>query len=226
MILRSTLNIATIVVLGGIFIGAGENRVGNSVAMGLSYLTSQQDVDGSFESPDQKFATTAWSLRAFLASGNTSDGGRYSINVRRATEFLIHQGPSDHNFGRADGSGTEGQAIVTLALCEEYGVEPDETTRARVFVIARDSARVIMSNNDGGQWRALAIDAARRIGAAPSTQPTTAPAATTQLSDDAIIKAQLSDGSWPSSDAASSRVRETSRAIIDLSSKWNLIPMK
>ena len=112
---------------------ADDRSADDAISAALAYLSNQQIADGSFEPHGQKLATTGLGLLAFVSTGNTSDGGRYAATVRRATEFLLRQTPGDRYFGAVDGSRMYGHAIVTLALCDAYGVEPDETIRARIL---------------------------------------------------------------------------------------------
>jgi hypothetical protein len=131
----------------------------DAVFTALAYLANQQTADGSFEPRGQKVAATGLGLLAFLSTGNTSDGGRYSANVRRATEFLLRQTPGDRYFGAVDGSEIRGHAIVTLALCGEYGVEPDEIMRAKIRATVKDAATILVAAqamkkapDDEGGW--------------------------------------------------------------------------
>ena len=239
MIARSVLIFVVAISLGATA-GGDDARSSKAVTAGLAYLASQQDSDGSFESSDHKLQTTGLSLIAFLSTGNTSDGGRYATNVRRATEFLIRQASSDDTFGRTDDSGADGQAIVTLALCEAYGVEPDESTRATLFSMIKGAVTVLVATKSDGDWRAAAMQAAHRVGVttheAPATSPTAATRPVTQtdlheLSDPArgaLLDQQLADGSWPSAGApdSSTRVAETSRAMILLSRRLELMPLQ
>src|SRR5947208_1463936 len=127
---------------------AQEDRARDAIAAGLSYLAAHQNVDGSFEATDHKLSATGLSLLAFLSAGNTSDGGRFASNVRRATEFLIRQAPQDRDFGKLEGTGMSGQAIIILALCEAYGVEPEEATRTRLHAILKDAIAILIARPD------------------------------------------------------------------------------
>jgi hypothetical protein len=206
---------------------AQEQSIDRAIASGLSYLADQQNADGSFASRDQKLATTGLTLLAFLSTGNTADGGRYATNVRRATDYLLRQAPSDRNFGRADGSGASGQAIITLALCREYGVEPDEPTRLRIRAILKDAVTILLMEPNGSHWTLDVLRAAERIGIqvpkesfdriatsvekAPTSQPTTD-----------LLANQSEDGGWPDDTSADARTRTTALAILTLARKLRL----
>jgi hypothetical protein len=131
----------------------------DSMHAGLAYLAQQQNADGSFQTAGAKLQISALTLLGFLSAGNMPDSGKYGDAVRRVVEFLLRQTPGDRYFGRVDGSGMRGQAIVTLALCEAYGVEPDEQTRVRLRATAKDAVAVILTaqNSRGltaGGWAA------------------------------------------------------------------------
>ena len=162
-------------------------RLDASVAAGLAYLAKQQEPDGSFEGGGPKCAITALSLMSFLATGNTPDVGRYGPTVRRALDFLVKRAPDDGYFGRVDGSRMYGQGLITLALAEAYGVEPDPARRETMRPILNRALAVILKAQDvkkdeagSGGWRyepqstdsdlslsgwsALALRAAQNVG--------------------------------------------------------------
>jgi hypothetical protein len=213
---------------------SADDRENASIASALSFLAGEQNFDGSFSTGEPRFTTTAASLLAFLSAGDTSEGGRYAVNVRRATEFLLRQAPPDHNFGRADPSGVDGQATVTLAMCEAYGVESDDATRAKILAVVKYAVAILLTEKPG-ESRLAALRAARRVGltipeaAVTQQAPSTAPTTQTILSESArrqLLDQQLSDGGWPAAGAdASSRVRETARAVLLLTRRWKLSPL-
>ena len=228
---------------------ADENPPDAEIASGLAYLGRQQNADGSFEAEGQRVASTGLSLLAFLSTGNTSDAGRYAATVRRATDFLLRQAPADHDFGRIDASHMRGHAIVTLALCQAYGVEPDEQTRAKIRATAKEAIAVLLAvQQDGGwgeergakavdstttQWCLDALRAAQQINlhvpkenvdraAAYLAQHPPPEAPATQR----LIQAQLPDGSWPAdaSNQPASDVETTALNILTLSTPLHLMP--
>lgn len=225
--------------------GADDTPTDTAAASGLTFLAKQQNADGSFEQ-DRRVAPTALSLLAFLATGNTSDGGRYAATVRRATDFLLRRAPEDHDL-----SHMRGKAIMTLALCQGYGVEPEEQTRAKIRAIAKDAVAVILSAQQDGAWAEArggkavdpnttrwcfnALRAAQQINLhvpqenidraatylaqhSPSTSPSTQP----------LIEAQLPDGSWPAdaSNQPASDIETTAANILTLAQPLHLMPSK
>jgi hypothetical protein len=124
---------------------------------------------------------------AFLASGHGPDAGRYGPVVRGAVDYLLSQAQPDGYFGKAHGKGMYDQGIVTLALAEAYGVEPDAGRRARMYAELTKAVKVILAAQAvpkpepmaGGWrylpasqdsdlslsgWNALALRAARNVG--------------------------------------------------------------
>jgi hypothetical protein len=69
-------------------------------------------------------------------------------------DFIIRQLPDDGEFGRADGSGLQGQAIITIALAEAHGLESDADQRSEVHKALEKSLRVILATQDprSGGW--------------------------------------------------------------------------
>jgi hypothetical protein len=228
---------------------ADDTSADAAAASGLAYLAKQQNADGSFEADGPRVASTGLCLLAFLSTGNTSDGGRYAPTVRRAIDSLLRQSPADHDFGRIDASHMRGHAIVTLALCQAYGVEPDEQTRARIRAVAKDATAVLVSTQRDGAWGEArgaktvdpvttewcleALRAAQQInlhvskenldrGAAYLAQHPSAKPPTTQR----LIQVQLPDGSWPAdaSTQPASDVETTALNIITLSMPLHLMP--
>jgi len=123
-----------------------------TVARGLAYLARQQQPDGSFtnfEDPTPRQRTAALTLLAMLAAGQTPTDGRHALVVRNAVGFLLREtGNTDGYFGQADGSGTTGQALITLALSEAYGLERDPARRAAFAPVVRQGLAAILSTQD------------------------------------------------------------------------------
>ena len=128
-----------------------------AVVKGLAYLARQQQADGSFtgfDEPGPRLAPAAGAILAFLSAGQTPMAGRHALVVRNAMDFVIRQLPDDGEFGRADGSGLQGQAIITIALAEAHGLESDADQRSDVHKALGKSLAVILATQDvhGGGW--------------------------------------------------------------------------
>jgi hypothetical protein len=134
-----------------------------SVSRGLTFLAHQQQGDGSFvgfDDPGPRSAPTAVALLAFLGCGHMPAAGQYDLVVHNALDFLLRQAPDDGYLGRADGSGMEGQAVITIALAESYGVENDAWQRKQLGPTLQNALQAILAMQDkspgakGGGWNA------------------------------------------------------------------------
>jgi hypothetical protein len=147
-------------------IGAGESsrvELDASVSRGLTFLAHQQQTDGSFvgfDDPGPRSAPTAVALLAFLGCGHTPAAGQYDLVVHNALDFLLRQAPDDGYLGRADGSGMEGQAVITIALAESYGIENDALQRKQLEPTLQNALLAILTMQDkspvakSGGWNA------------------------------------------------------------------------
>lgn len=152
-----------VVMAGGMVSAWGQEvspKVDSAVVKGLEYLAQQQQPDGAFEKGGPKLAISGLSLLAFMASGHVPGDGRYGQVVRRGLDYVLDQFPKDGYVGKVDGSRMYGQGIVTLALAEAYGVEPDAGRRARIWSALTASVQVIQGaqnvqkdDNHAGGWR-------------------------------------------------------------------------
>lgn len=162
-------------------------KLDSSVIRGLDFLEKQQNADGAFDNGGPRIATTGLGLMAFLAAGHEPAVGRYGAAVRKAVDLLVAKAPEDGYFGKTDGSRMYGHGIVTLALAEAYGVEPDPTRRTKMYQVLKRAVKVILDAqamkkpdpHQGGwryepgaadsdlsltAWNALALRAAGSIG--------------------------------------------------------------
>ena len=158
-----------------------------AVARGLDYLAKRQNSDGSFDAGEHRVALSGLAVMSYLACGHTPDAGRYGLTVRAGVDYLLSQAGDDGYFGRHHGKGMYDQGIVTLALAEAYGVEPDPERRRRMFGALAKAVKVILeaqavqkAEEHAGGWRyqrnspdsdislsgwnALALRAARDVG--------------------------------------------------------------
>jgi hypothetical protein len=169
----------------------GGGKHDEAVGRGLSFLAKQQKPDGSFDDPEDqqqhRVVTSALAVLAFLSAGHTPDVGRYGIAVRGAVDYVVAQVPDDGYVGKVDGSRMYGQGIVTLALAEAYGIEPDAGRRGKQHAALKKLVKVILTAQDvkkeevyrGGWryepqstdsdislsgWNALALRAAQDVG--------------------------------------------------------------
>ena len=105
-------------------------------------------------------AITGLSLLAFLGDGDTPDMGRYGLAVRKMTDFLLAHQDADGYFGGGD-RGMYSHAIVTLAMCENNGVESNADRRLRIRAAIVKAVQIILTAQDAhksdpvyvGGWR-------------------------------------------------------------------------
>jgi hypothetical protein len=119
-------------------------KLDSAVVRGLNFLEKQQGSDGAFEADGPRLATTGLGLMAFLGAGHEPDVGRYGLVVRQAVDFLVAKAPDDGYFGKVDSSRMYGHGIVTLALAEAYGVEPDPQRRVKLYAVLKRAVKVIL----------------------------------------------------------------------------------
>ena len=115
-----------------------------AVARGLESLAKRQNADGSFGGEEHRLAVSGLSVMAFLACGHTPGAGRYGLVVRGGVDYLLAQSQPDGYYGKSSDKGMYYQGIVTLALAEAYGVEPDEARRRRMFDELTRAVKVIL----------------------------------------------------------------------------------
>lgn len=135
-------------------------RLDASINNGMAFLVKQQNPDGSFDTGGPKVAATGLSVLAYLSAGNAPDMGRYGLSLRNAIDWLLTKQAADGYFGEGD-RGMYTHAIVTLALTQAYGLEPDAARRIRMHtVLARAVAVILAAQNvsksnpaHAGGWR-------------------------------------------------------------------------
>ncbi len=150
----------------------GGNKASDAaVASGLKWLASVQKADGSWDFSDIGASSqrgrlkngvngaTAMVLMTFLGAGHThTEPGPYQQNMKRGIDFLrvnfaSNRGPEGWDF-RDKNAGNAGmyiQGLVTIALCEAYGMTKDRLLRRP----AEGAIKFIVKAQDekGGGWR-------------------------------------------------------------------------
>ena len=122
-----------------------------AVARGLDDLARQQQADGSFtafDEPGPRMLPAAQALLAFLSAGQVPAVGRHALVVRNAVDFIVRQLPEDGEFGRADASGPFGQAMITIALAEVYGLQTDAIQRLPIRDALDKALKAILKSQD------------------------------------------------------------------------------
>ncbi|WP_166829489.1 prenyltransferase/squalene oxidase repeat-containing protein [Thalassoroseus pseudoceratinae] len=149
----------------------GNQASDNAVASGLEWLASVQKADGSWNFAEigkssqagrlrnGENGATAMALMTFLGAGHTHTApGPYQQTVKQGIDFLrlnfvSNRGPNGWDF-RGENVGNAGmyiQGLVTIALCEAYGMTKDRLLRRP----AEGAIQFIVKAQDprGGGWR-------------------------------------------------------------------------
>lgn len=119
-------------------------RLDAAISRGLSFLSRQQNPDGSFDGGGPKVANTSLCVLAFLAAGDVPDVGRYGLIVRNSVDWLLARQARDGYFGEGE-HGMYAHAIATLALTQAYGVEPDASRRVRIHAALAKAVGIILA---------------------------------------------------------------------------------
>ena len=142
----------------------GTKESEDAVEDGLRWLARTQLDDGSWNFTEatrvvagravgssgrsEPMAATAMSLMCFLGAGYTHHDGKYKAEVQKGLDFLVKGGKRTGDF-RGDGD-LYSHGLVSIALCEAYGMTHDGSLRAP----AQSSLDFIAdSQHAGGGWR-------------------------------------------------------------------------
>ena len=123
--------------------GAVEPKTEEAIEIGLAYLASAQNRDGSWSLQGHgetvllrsNTAATGLCLLAFQGAGYTHRQHQYAETIRRGIEFLMnHQQPNGDLYVQEDAVSNQNVAfyshgIAALALCEAYGMTQDPELR-------------------------------------------------------------------------------------------------
>ena len=126
-----------------------------AINSGLSWLSRQQNADGSYGSATYRgnIAVTSLAGLAFMASGSSPGRGPYGANIDRALTYVM-ENTSPSGFIAVQAAATHGpmysHGFGTLFLAEAYGM----THRPEIREKLQKAVRLIIDtqNNEGG-WR-------------------------------------------------------------------------
>ncbi|MCL4198818.1 MAG: terpene cyclase/mutase family protein [Phycisphaerales bacterium] len=132
-------------------------RLYESVRLGLEFLAAQQNADGSF-GPDTRFSKnvgiTGLCALAFMSDGHLPGRGRYGPNVEKALDFVLSQCTETGLIVGGESHGPMyGHGFATLFLGEIYGmggVEDDARLRESLVKAVR---LIVQCQNPEGGWR-------------------------------------------------------------------------
>ena len=138
-------------------------RTEQAIERGARWLARAQRRDGSFaenggSGGSYPVAMTALAGMAFLGHGDTPSRGKYSSNVRRAVEYLIHPRRAQRN-GLINGGGGEesrsmhGHGFATMFLGCALGEEGDAGLEDRIKAVLRKAIELTdRSQSERGGW--------------------------------------------------------------------------
>lgn len=129
-----------------------------SVALGLAFMASQQNPDGSFGDGawGRGVAVTSLAALAFMADGHMPGRGRYGEQVRKALDYVLERsGESGLLADDQAPSPMYGHGFAALFLGEVYGMSGgSEAQQERLHEALVKAVRLIeRSQNDEGGWR-------------------------------------------------------------------------
>lgn len=135
-------------------------EISRAIERGLQYLARNQNQgDGSWRSAgnygNYPTAMTALAGTAFLCSGSTPTRGRYYLNVRRATDFLLRSAQPDGviTAPTEEGRSMYGHGFSTMFLAEVYGMEEDERRQREIHdVLTKAVELTARSQSRAGGW--------------------------------------------------------------------------
>ena len=114
---------------------------------GLKYMSGTQNPDGSWgKSSYNAVGITAICLMAFMGSGEDTNSGPYSKNIKKAVGFLINKQQSNGYIGTS----MYNHGFATLALAEAYGHVPDKKLGP---VVQKAVKLIVGTQNSLGAWR-------------------------------------------------------------------------
>lgn len=139
--------------VGAVVVDAATEDV---IKRGLRYLARHQAPNGSWQGRSEKeriypIAMTAYTLMAFLSTGNLPGEGEYGREVGRGVQFLLSQVSPEGLIGDRDtGQYMYVHGISTIALAELYGQTDSGMIRQKLESMVKI---IVSSQNEDGGWR-------------------------------------------------------------------------
>jgi hypothetical protein len=153
-------------------------RVDGAVALALSWLSTQQQLDGSFPTLESgQPGVTSLCIMAFMAHGHLPGDADYGKSLERATDFVLASQKANGLVSRVGPDGSRitrdliedigvaaayNHAISSLALSETYGMSEAKRSARIQDVISRALAASLemqrwpKNRADRGGWRYVA----------------------------------------------------------------------
>ena len=126
-----------------------------AIALGLGYLASRQNMDGSFGSGgySQYVGICGLAGMAFLSSGSAPGCGPFGVELERCVEFILSHVQDNGLISAEDGAShgpMYGHGFATLFLAEVYGLAPHQELRDKLTQAVQ---LIVDTQNEEGGWR-------------------------------------------------------------------------
>jgi hypothetical protein len=126
-----------------------------AIGLGLEYLASQQNDDGSFGAGGygQYLGVCGLAGMAFLASGSAPGCGSYGLELERGVTCLLGHAQDNGLISDVDGVShgpMYGHGFATMFLAEVYGLAPHQQLRDKLTQAVQ---LIVDTQNEEGGWR-------------------------------------------------------------------------
>jgi hypothetical protein len=123
-------------------------RVTAAIDRGLEYLAAKQEPEGNWT---EGHAPNALAMLAFMGRGHTPGRGPYREVLERAKRYALATQREDGLFMSKTTAGPMyEQALMTLAMAEMYGMDPDPKLEAAV---RKAVELIVKAQSPSGGWR-------------------------------------------------------------------------
>jgi len=133
-----------------------QSKAEGAIRKACRWLVRNQNRDGGLKS-QYAVAATGLAGLSWLAAGSTPEAGPYSLNIRRAVDFIIKSqgrgGFITEGRGGYGNSSMYGHGFATLFLAEAYGMTRDAELATRIRQSLQRAVHLIESTqNQFGGW--------------------------------------------------------------------------
>lgn len=137
-----------------------EDKVDLAIKKGLAWMSRQQDASSGVFHGDLPNTFTGLACIAYMAAGEQVGRTTFGENLRKGLMFLVRSAKRNkYYFGREGKGRMYAHGIVTLALCEAYGMMETEEENRQLKLVIEKSIEVILKSQckkegrDFGGWR-------------------------------------------------------------------------